>query len=267
MAGLLTQTLANLLAAQQQIAALGGRPSAAQPIEAACTGLILPMLAQTRALQQTVAAFVQTATPQLAQVQAMLSAQAPLPQIKAAMSSLQQQARQPQGTANATASTLTGQTAQLMGYFKQLAGAEAQLQGQVTALQGQLGEAQSELDAAQKRYYYLLALGPFGLVGLAVALGLYLKWKSDVGDLQGQVAGLNGQIGGLNGMKAACQQLGTDCQNLAGSIAGVRNAVNFLASDLLEVSHDLDAGDAMVVIALMATAASTELATLGMDAA
>ncbi|MNN35868.1 hypothetical protein D3C81_1497340 [compost metagenome] len=68
-------------------------------------------------------------------------------------------------------------------------------------------------------------------------------------------------------MKAACQQLGADCQGLAASISGVRNAVNFLVSDLLEVSGDLDAGDASVVIALMATAASTELATLGTDAA
>ncbi|MGX9729584.1 hypothetical protein ACWYXO_02990 [Janthinobacterium aestuarii] len=267
MAGLLTQTVANLLAAQQQIAALGGLPPAAQTIQAGCTGLIQPMVTQTRALQHDVAAFVQTATPQLAQVQTMLSAQAPLPDIKAAMSALQQQAQQLQGTANGTAGTLTTQTAQLMGYFNQLAGVEAGLQSQVTALQGQLGDAQSELDAAQKRYYYLLALGPFGLVGLAVALGLYLKWKSDVSDLQGQIGGLNGQIGAFNGMKAACQQLGTDCQGLAASMSGVRNAVNFLVSDLLEVSGDLDAGDAAVVIALMATAASTELATLGTDAA
>lgn len=264
MVGLLTQTLTNLLAAQQQIAALGGLPPAAQQIQAGCNALIQPMVTQTRALQQAVADFVQTATPQLAQVQSMLSAQAPLPDIKAAMSALQQQAQQLQGTANGTAGTLT---AQLMGYFNQLAGVEAGLQSQVTALQGQLGDAQSELDAAQKRYYYLLALGPFGLVGLAVALGLYLKWKSDVSDLQGQIGGLNGQIGAFNGMKAACQQLGTDCQGLAASISGVRNAVNFLVSDLLEVSGDLDAGDAAVVIALMATAASTELATLGTDAA
>ncbi|WP_072453574.1 hypothetical protein OPV09_15910 [Janthinobacterium sp. TB1-E2] len=267
MAGLLTQTLANLLAAQQQIAALGGLPPAAQQIQAGCNALIQPMVMQTRTLQQAVAAFVQAATPQLAQVQSMLSAQAPLPDIKAAMSALQQQARQLQGTANGTAGTLTAQTAQLMGYFNQLAGVEAGLQSQVTALQGQLGDAQSELDAAQKRYYYLLALGPFGLVGLAVALGLYLKWKSDVSDLQGQIGGLNGQIGAFNGMKAACQQLGADCQGLAASISDVRNAVNFLVSDLLEVSGDLDAGDAAVVIALMATAASTELATLGTDAA
>lgn len=267
MAGLLSQTLANLLAAQQQIAALGGLPPAAGPIQAGCTGLILPMLAQTRALQQAAAAFVQMATPQLAQVQAMLSANAPLPGIKAAMSALQQQAQQLQGMASGTAGTLTGQTAQLMGYFNQLASVEAGLQSQATALQGQLGDAQSELDAAQKRYYYLLALGPFGLAGLAVALGLYLKWKSDVGDLQGQIGGLHGQIAALNGMQAACQQLGADCQTLAGSVSGVRNAVNFLVSDLLEVSSDLDAGDATVVIALMATAAGTELATLGTDAA
>lgn len=266
MSGYLSQTVANLVAAEKQISALSGLPTAAQKIQAESAATISPAISQIQAMQKTVTGFVQQSTSELNKIETMVSGNQPLPTIKAAMVNVQNEASVLQSNVNGATTQIKTTSSKVLGYFGQLTTIESDLTAQMTTLQGQLGNAQSEEDAAKKRYYYLLALGPFGLAGLAVALGLYLKWKSDVNDYESEVSSLNKQINLFKTMKSACQLLGTDFQMVVTKITGVKNSVDFLVSDILTIESDLDSGSALPIIEIKIKAAITEVTTLGVDA-
>jgi hypothetical protein len=217
-------------------------------------------------MQKAVSSFVQIAIPQLNTIETMVWGNQPLPQIKAAMANVQNEATALRSSVDGTSGQINTASSQVLGYFGQLATTESGLTAQMRTLQGHLGDAQGEEDAAQKRYYYLLALGPFGLPGLAVALGLYFKWKSDVNGYESQISSLNAQINLFNAMKEACRLMGLDFQGVVTKLAGVRISVDILASDILTIESDLDSGSALPVIGIMVKAAITEVTTLGVDA-
>lgn len=266
MSGVLSQAVANLQAAEQQIQSLTGLPASAAQIQASSAPVIASTVSQVQAMQAAVNEFVNQAIPQLNAIKEMAEKSQPVDQIKPAMDVVQQESNNLKTLVDNASAQIKQASNEVMGYFNQLAQVNSDLTGQITSLQGQLGDAQSEEAAAQKKYYYLLALGPFGLIGLSVALGLYLKWKSDVNDLQSQISALNSQIAVLNSMKLASQQLGTDFQGIVDKISGVQNTVEFVASDLLEIDSDLETGTSLPVITLKVTAAITEVTTLGIDA-
>jgi outer membrane murein-binding lipoprotein Lpp len=217
-------------------------------------------------MQQAVSNFVTTAIPQLNNIETMVSNNEPLPQIKTAMVTVQSEMSSLKSTVDGISVQINSASSQVSGYFNQLATIESGLTAQITTLQGKLGDAKSEESAAKKKYYYLLALGPFGLAGLATALGLYLKWKSDVNDYESQISSLNAQITSLNTLQSNCQQMGSDFQGVITKTSRIQNSVDFLASELSTISSDLDAGSSLTVIGLYVNAAITEVQTLGVDA-
>lgn len=260
--GVLSQALANLLSVEQQAASVSGLPAAAQQIQSSLATAIPALVSQIQAMQSVTESFVQTAVPQLSQV----DPDAPLPAIQAKIAAVLTEANNLMTTVTQTSNQIGSLSSQLFGYFNQLAGIESDLDSQMTALQGQLGNAQGEEEATKKRYYFLLALGPFGLFGLAAALALYLKWQSDVNGYESQISSLNAQIGSFNAMKVACQTLATDLQSVVTKISGVENSVGFVAGDILTTSEDLTPQTAPTVIRIMMSAAVTEVTTLGVDA-
>ena len=266
MSGFLSQAVANLETAEQHIKALSGLPPAAQTIQAESAAVISPTISQIQTLQKDVSSFVQIATPQLKTIETMVSGNKPLPPIKAAMANVQNEANTLKSTVDGVSAQINASSSQVLGYFGQLAAIESDLTGRMTTLRGQLGYAQSEEEATQKRYYYLLLLGPFGLIGLAVALSLFFKWRSEVNGYESQISSLNAQIKSFEAMKSVCQLMGNDFQGMVNKISGVRNSVDFLASEILTISSDLDSGDAMIVIGIKVNAAITEVTTLGVDA-
>ncbi len=266
MSGFLSQAVANLVAAEQQITALSGLPPTARTIQAESSAVISPTISQIQTMQKAVSSFVQIAIPQLNTIETMVSGNQPLPTIEEAIANIQNEAIALKSSVDGISGQINATSSQVFGYFDQLAAIESGLNAQMAALKGLLGNAQSEEEAAKKKYYYLIALGPLGLIGLAVALGLYLKWQSDVNDYERQISSLNAQINSFNAMKSACQQMGSDFQGVVTKIAGVRNSVDFLASDILTIRSDLDSGSTLTVIGIMVKAAITEVQTLGVDA-
>lgn len=266
MSGYLSQALVNLAAAERQITNLTGLPQAARPIQADSSAVIGPMIAQVQTLQKAVADFTGTATARLNSAETLIAHDQPLTAIKAAMATVRGDADAFKSKVDGLSSQVSAASSHILGYFNQLANVEFALDFEMGGLRGQLGTAQGEELAAKSKYYWLLALGPFGLVGLAVALGLYLKWKSDVNGYESQIAELNGQISALAAMKSTSQQLGTDFQGVVTKIAGIKNSVDFLASDILTIDTDLDAGSTLLVIGIMVKAAIGQVATLGVDA-
>lgn len=267
MAGRLTQVLANLAAAQKQISSLSGLPAEALPIQSASATAIGTATTQTRSLQQAVSAFVQYSTPQLTQIESMLQEKQPVATIEAAVAPVQHAAAALATSIKGLSSAIDTVSSEVLGYLGQLVPIENNLSNQLTTLNGQLITAQAEEEAKKKDYYWLIALGPFGLIGLAIALPLYFKIKGEVGNYETQIGTLNAEISHLNAMKSACQFMGGEMQDLVSKVSGLKNASDFIADKTLSISSDLDPSKIPVVIDLMVRTAQAEIKTLGMDAA
>lgn len=268
MNGILSQAVANLVATENTLRSLGNLPPGAQSIQVSSSALIVGLVTQVQQLQSATAAFTRSALPVLQQIGSDIGAgRATVPGVESTLAPVSDSASQVQLIADSVASAFKSANGTVAGYFPQLATIEGVLNAQITALQGQLGDAQSNEDAAQKRYYYLLALGPFGLIGLAAALALYLHWKSQVDDIESQINGLNAGIAGFQQMKNSCQTLGANFQDLLSRTADVDNAVDFICGDLLTIGSDLRTSGNLAVINLMVTTASTQITTLAQDAA
>jgi len=265
MSGLLSQALQNLIAATQQIAALSGLPPQAQQLQAATGVAIKPLPGLIQNMQQTGSAFVARAVPELNDIMAMLTNNQPIVDIKAKMSAVLDQTASLDNVVMAVTKQAESISSLIFGDFNQLAIIEAGLSGQATNLQGQLGAAQGEEAAAQKRYYYLIALGPFGLIGLAAALALYLKLKSDVNDIQSSISNLNAQINVLTAMQSACNALGTDFQSVIARTSDVRNAMDLLGGSIQQINNDLNNGSDRITMEIVVRATITEITALGID--
>jgi chromosome segregation ATPase len=265
MSGLLSQAVANLVGATQQISALSGLPPQAQQIQVATSRAISPLVAHIKSMQQAGSSFSQTVLPQLNDIETMVSNEQPVPAIKARMAAVLGEAQTLQSTVEQVSGQINSASSLIFGYFNQLAAIESELTTQMSALQGALGNAESEEDAAKKKYYYLIALGPFGLIGLSVALGLFLKWRSDVNGYESQISSLNAQINALTGLKSACQHMGTDFQAVITKNSGVRNSTDFLTSSIMNINNDVSTGTNHTVLGIMVRAAITEVTTLGVD--
>lgn len=265
MSGLLSQAVANLTAATQQVSNLSGLPVEARHLQAATAGAITPLITQIRAMQLAGAGFVQTALPELNAIETLITNEQPLVSIKAEMARVLGRANVLDASVNQVTAQINSVSTLVFGDFNQLATIEAGLTTQMTTLHAQLGDAQGQEDAAKTRYYYLIALGPFGLVGLAVAFGLYMKWRSDVNGYESQISSLNGQINSLTAMRSACQLMGTDLQGVIAKASGIRNSVGSLTGSIQGINTDLSLGSSYIVLCVLVRAAITEVTTLGVD--
>ncbi|MBB5471045.1 chromosome segregation ATPase [Paraburkholderia sp. Clong3] len=161
---------------------------------------------------------------------------------------------------------LSSATNEVSGSFTTLSNAEGTMQSQIATLQGQVNAAKGQMEAAQKRYYYLLALGPLGLAGLAIALGLYFHWKSQVDDLQNQVNALNNQIRPLQAMIAACKSLASSEGIALQRMTSLKNTIDTTIADLTDALKDLNSNVAPATLELFLRACQGILITLGEDA-
>ena len=271
MNGLLSQSIANLVVAEQQVTFLSGLPSAAQQIQSESSSVIRNLIPQIQTMQRAVGIFVAQAIPQFNTIETFVSNNQFPPQFKTEV--ITDEIAGVQKAMNSLKSTVDGisvqihlASSQVFSYFNQLATIESDLTAQTKTLQGKLDDAQSEESATKKKYYYLLALGPLGLIGLATALGLYLKWRSDVNDYESQISSLNAQITSLNTLKSNCKQMGTDFQGVITKTSGIQNSVDFLVSELTAIRSDLNEGSSLTTIGIYVKTAITEVHTLGVDA-
>lgn len=266
MSGLLSQALANLEAAEQQVATLSNLPPAAQQIQAESAAAISPLSSQIRSIQNMVGNFIGTAGPELSVLETMAAQGQSTSSIEEQLADVQNAAATLKSNVDEASGRIQAASSQVFGYFDQLAAIRSELTAQINTLQGQMNDAQSAEAAASKRYYYLLALGPLGIAELAAALSLYMKWKSEVNNYAAQASSLSAQINTLSQMESACQQLEADLQSVATKILDVKNSTDFLSSDILEINSDLASGSALPAITLMVKAAITETSTLAIDA-
>lgn len=141
---------------------------------------------------------------------------------------------------------------------------------QRSSLQAQIDSASSDAASAKKKELYLIALGPFGLVGLAVATGIYLKLQGTVDSLNRQADDLASQLSSVTATQTAVTNLSNGLQTGVSTLLTLKSAMDFMASDVGNLICDLDpARDpaaSATVITVFTQTCLTEAATIQADA-
>ena len=180
-AGVLSQTVVNLNNAEVKIRNIAYLPSAVQNIRSESLTNIPKIISQIHTLLDAVRSFINSAIPQLNDIETMLRSNQSLENIKTAVESLRREASVLSTSPNQVLEAIQGPIDTINGYFSQLATIQASMTEQRMELQGQLGNSKSQESAAKQKYYYLLTLGTFGLFGLLrhwlSTLQLSQKWR------------------------------------------------------------------------------------------
>lgn len=238
--GLLSQSIQNIQVAIQNVSAITGLPAAAQAISTSAVNLLQAEIPKIAAVQNAAIQFVNSALPQMQQVQTDLNSTTPdltkdaatITQLNTATAALQQQV-------DALNTDIANTKAQLISLDNATGPVLTQLTNQKISLATQVQSAQQEADSIQSKIKYFFALGVFGLVGLAAATIAYSVEESKVNNLLAQASALNAQINTLNMMIQAVTTLTTDFSGIITTISDVKNAVDFVAGDASDILNDL----------------------------
>jgi hypothetical protein len=263
--GPLTQAMAALKNNVADLRAIQGLPQQAVSIQTAVCESLTSLLSDTPAFQAKVLTAIGPAKTGLDNAIAELAKGGGAAQVSSTIAGITSTISGFQTQATSLLSGLNAATTQVTGSFTTLSNVEGSVQSQIATLQGQVNAAKGQLEAAQKRYYYLLALGPLGLAGLAIALGLFLHWRSQVSDLQNQVNALNDQIRPLQLMIGACKSLAANQGIALQRMTNVKNVIDTAAADFTEVLKDLSASTSAATLELLLRACQGMLVTLEAD--
>ena len=264
--GLVSQALANLQGVATELAGLAGLPpdadSARAAVEASITALV-PVITTT---SQSVVGFVNTATPLAAKAEAALTAN----DGQGVMDALGgiQTASSPASASVGTATQALQATAGAVNtQIIALQNAESALQTQITQAQNQLTQAQASADELDKKKYYWLALGPLGLIGLGICIGMIVDANNKVNAILSQVSGLRVQVAQWTKMKADMDLVVGDLPQLATRLQSLQNGIDFVGSDITAVLDDVrNAGSGSAIAKAFILTTQAELATLLGDA-
>ena len=261
--GTLSQSVANLQLAEDQVRSVGNLPSAAQRIQSHSVTLISKMTSQIESIHGSVGNFVKSALQEFEKIEIMLKSNENLVTISESIEIVE--TNKLDTIATQVLANIQIFTSTMCGYSNQLSQIETDLTNRTTGLQGKLRDAQSRECAAKKIYSHLSMLGKLG-VGLAAALAVYSATKSEVDGYDNEIRSLKYQIVSLNGMKTATNQIETDFQDVVNHVSSVKNAVTFVSNDISKVRSDFSTKDVRLLIELYVNAATAEVKTLSIDA-
>lgn len=263
---IVTQALANVEATAQSVAAVSGLPPQVATVQTQALGIARQIVPTVQSLRQQVQQFVASAGPLATQAIAALDG--PNPGSAAGLVSTMQ------GSA-ATLSTATKAASQQLGTARDqcdacvaaMGGATAALDGQIAAANAKRASDQQEVDRLNQTKLYWLALGPFGLIGLGIAIGEIVTANNTVASIEAEIASLTQQAAQAAKMKIDLQQLSTNVSALATRLQDLQNAVDYVCSDVALVMKDLaDTKTSALAKAYLLTVQG-EIAVLGAETA
>ncbi|MEW8388700.1 MAG: hypothetical protein AB2660_14355 [Candidatus Thiodiazotropha sp.] len=268
MSGLLSQALTNVQDTESHLKSLKGLPTAATPIQNQSIELISKAVPIIKQLQSDVKKFVLFAKHEIDKDLSYLKGTSPLSETETLILEVKKGAAQLSEQVSNIAKQISDLSSEVTGFATSLYKIESEINHQKAAIQGMLNKAIEKENAANKKYLYLLALGPFGLVGLATAFGLYAELKSEADGYAKQVSAHSSQISRLSSMVNATTQLASDFVDLSSKTQDLKNGINFLAGDILEILKDTGSNNEhrkTIIVLLIATQA--EINSLSADAA
>lgn len=263
--GPFSQALTALKGSVDEVKSINGLPAPAISIQNAVGESLSGILNDGPGFQSDVLAGIEPAIQSLERAIEALQRGVSLEQVTSAIKGVAGTVAKFQGRAAGLNDMAASAVKLISKAFTELSGVEGEIQSQIANLQGQAGAAQGEMEAAQKRYYWLIALGPFGVIGVAAALALYFTWKKKVSELQDRVNSLNAQTRSLQALINCCKALaGANGQALQ-QLTNLKNAVDTTVSDFTEVTRDLDENVSPAQIELLLRACVGMLSTLQAD--
>jgi len=266
MTGHLTQVLNNVTEIINQSKTLTGLPPDAQEILNTAVSISRGIVTEVKGLQGTVLPFTEKATQQLNIALDIVTGTRPLDEVKSVLVDVHGEAVIVQGASTKASENVKESIAKLQGLPDKLAPIIKRLNDEKITLSTQLEAAKKEESATKDNYYYLLMLGPFGLVGLAAALALYSHWSGRVNELQAKESELTRSIANLTAMITSTQTLGTEIGNLSSVMLQVSNAVDIVTTGLQTIIEDVNQPNAQRgMIELRIRAALLQVKTLAVD--
>jgi hypothetical protein len=263
---MVSQALANLESVARELAGLSGLPQDADAARTTVEASITALVPVVTATSQTVVGFVATATP-LADKAASALAAGDAQGVVDALGGIQA-ASPPAGTSVAQATqALQATMGSVNAQAGTLANAESALQGQITQATNELNQAQASADELDKKKYYWLALGPFGLIGLGICIGMIVDATNRVNGILQRVSALRAQVAQWTKMKADMDLVAGDLPQLATKLQSLQNGLDFVGSDITAVLDDVrSAGSGSAIAKAYILTTQAELATLRADA-
>lgn len=261
--GPFSSALAAAKASLDSLLAVPHLPASASPIAKSIDSAMTPFLAKGTEVQKAVLAYCTSALPELQTILSQLKSGAEPSSVSAKLTDIAKRFAQLQGQTKPLNDDASKARAAITAAASQVATLENTLNDKIADLKGKIGAAKSKEKAAKDKYYYLIALGPFGLVGLAAALALYEKWSGEVDDLEKSIKSLRAQIVPIKAMVAACHQLGDAGTAMLTAIGNLDNTIDEVGSDCHEIVANLGESKEIELFVAATTAA---IQTLKRDA-
>lgn len=125
--------------------------------------------------------------------------------------------------------------------------------------------AESQYEKYEKEKKYFLALGIFGLPGLAIALPLLSKWEQKANTCQANLRNIENRMFMLSGYVAVMELVANENRSVVNQISKIVNAVDILECTMDNIIKDLET-QLPELAELYLTVAVSEVKTLQADA-
>jgi hypothetical protein len=264
--GLMSRAIANVRLAQSQLAAISGLPDGAPAVQTSIAGTLATMIPLVEGAASAVLSFAGQAGQPLDAANAAIGA-GDAAAVKAALDSFQSAIHPVMSSVAAATSGVQAGLAALAADNQTLADIGSNLQAQITSANVQADGASAQADSLDQSKLYWLALGPFGLIGLAICIAEITEANNNINSIRQRVSELRAQSAQWTQMQANLGLLEHDVPNLSDTLLSLRNALDFLSSDATEVVSDIQtAGAGSPIARAFILTAQQQLATLRTDA-
>ena len=264
--GLMSQAIANVRLAQGHLAAVTGLPPAASPVQASMAATLATMIPLVESAASAVLGFATAAAQPMDAASAAIGA-GDAAALKSALLSIQSSMRSAASAVGAADSEVEAAYATLIADNETLANVARNLAAQITLADAEGEAADAEADSLERNKYYWLLLGPFGLAGLAVCIGMIVDATNKVNGIRQHISELQAQSAQSTKMQADLALLQHDVPNLSSTLLSLKNALGFLGGDITEVVADVgNAATGSSVARAFVMTAQQQLTTLRTDA-
>lgn len=262
----MSQAIVNVRLAQSQLATISGLPDGAAAVQASVAGTLATMIPLVETASSAVLSFTGQASQPLGAANAAIGA-GDAAGVKVALDSFQSAIHPVMSSVTAATSGVQAGLTALAADNQTLADIGSNLQVQITNANAQADAASAQADSLDSSKLYWLALGPFGLIGLAICIAEITQANNNINSIRQQVSDLRTQSAQWTQMQANLGLLGHDVPDLSNTLLSLRNALDFLSGDATEVVSDVAAAGAGSPIArAFILTAQQQLATLRTDA-
>jgi len=263
--GLLSRSIINLVNLRQGMLSISNLPPSAQGIQQTAAGILADDEIILKELQSQILSFTTTVEPVIDMVIATMQSGRISPQEIKVVEDINIQAKGIRDFVQVKSFALNASKEQIISLQNSLLTIRNTLQADINNLSVEIDSANREVESLNQRKYYLIALGPFGLVGLAAIIGLLVTWNNNINDLKSRSSNFEIQITMLNSLINNIDSMMGNFNTAVGLVSNIKNSTDFLSSDITVVIGDLQDAEGKLALVYM-MAASQQVKTLATDA-